>query len=54
VLGSFQYSIQAIWTATQHKLPIVFVVMRNGEAALGAAGPTVIVVPTKPHVAHFG
>jgi benzoylformate decarboxylase len=29
--GSFQYSIQAIWTAAQHRLPIVFVVQRNGE-----------------------
>ncbi|MET0452924.1 MAG: benzoylformate decarboxylase [Mycobacterium sp.] len=29
--GSFQYSIQAIWTAAQHELPIVFVVQRNGE-----------------------
>jgi benzoylformate decarboxylase len=29
--GSFQYSVQAIWTAAQHKLPIVFVVLRNGE-----------------------
>jgi len=29
--GSFQYSIQAIWTAAQHKLPILFVVPRNGE-----------------------
>ena len=28
--GSFQYSIQAIWTAAQHKLPILFVVLRNG------------------------
>jgi len=27
--GSFQYSIQAIWTAAQHDLPIVFVVLRN-------------------------
>lgn len=103
--GSFQYSIQAIWTAAQHHLPIVFVVMRNGEyavlksfallektpnvpgldlpgldvqalatgfgcravtvagteqlvtefnAALGADGPTVIVVPTKPQLAHLG
>lgn len=32
--GSFQYSIQAIWTAAQHKLPIVFVVLRNGEYAI--------------------
>src|SRR6202012_6143718 len=31
--ASFQYSIQAIWTAAQHKLPIVFVVMRNGVDA---------------------
>ncbi|MEU8001945.1 benzoylformate decarboxylase [Catellatospora sp. NPDC049111] len=97
--GSFQYSIQALWTAAQHQLPIVFVAMRNGEysilksfaelehtpgvpgldlpgldiagvargfgcrsvevttteqleseftAALGTAGPTVIVVHTKP------
>ena len=103
--GSFQYSIQAIWTAAQHKLPVVFVVMRNGEysilksfallektpnvpgldlpgldieslaigfglravtvgdteglvnefnAALEADGPTVIVVHTKPQVAHLG
>lgn len=29
--GSFQYSVQAIWTAARHKLPIVFVVLRNGE-----------------------
>ena len=28
--GSFEYSVQAIWTAGQHKLPIVFVVFRNG------------------------
>ncbi|WP_319431726.1 benzoylformate decarboxylase [Mycobacterium sp. RTGN5] len=32
--GSFQYSIQAIWTAAQHKLPIVFVVLRNGAYAI--------------------
>ena len=103
--GSFQYSVQAIWTAAQHKLPIVFVVMRNGEysilksfalleeapgvpgmdlpgldiasmatgfgcralhadttedlaqqftTALTADGPTVIVVPTQPRMAHLG
>ncbi|WP_422743434.1 benzoylformate decarboxylase [Mycobacterium sp. WMMD1722] len=28
--GSFQYSVQAIWTAAQHDLPIIFVVLRNG------------------------
>ncbi|MGA7465315.1 thiamine pyrophosphate-dependent enzyme, partial [Mycobacterium sp.] len=32
--GSFQYSVQAIYTATQHRLPIVFVVMRNGEYSI--------------------
>ena len=32
--GSFQYSVQAIWTAAEHKLPIVFVVMRNGEYSI--------------------
>lgn len=32
--GSFQYSIQSIWTAEQHKLPIVFVVLRNGAYAI--------------------
>lgn len=28
--GSFQYSVQAIWTAAQHNLPVIFVVLRNG------------------------
>jgi benzoylformate decarboxylase len=32
--GSFQYSVQSIWTAAQHKLPIVFVVMRNEEYSI--------------------
>jgi benzoylformate decarboxylase len=32
--GSFQYSVQAIYTATQHRLPVVFVVMRNGEYSI--------------------
>jgi benzoylformate decarboxylase len=32
--GSFQYSVQAIWTAAQHKLPIVYVVFRNGEYSI--------------------
>ncbi|KAA0077397.1 benzoylformate decarboxylase [Mycolicibacterium sp. P9-64] len=32
--GSFQYSIQSIWTAAQHELPIVFVVLRNGAYAI--------------------
>jgi benzoylformate decarboxylase len=103
--GSFQYSVQSIWTAAQHRLPIVFVVMRNEEysilksfallektpnvpgldlpgldiasiatgfgcravnvdtteklaaeftSALTADGPTVIVVRTKPQLAHLG
>ncbi|MFE7313415.1 benzoylformate decarboxylase [Streptomyces sp. NPDC057555] len=32
--GSFQYSVQAIWTAAQHKLPIAYVVMRNNEYSI--------------------
>ncbi|MFF7189950.1 thiamine pyrophosphate-dependent enzyme [Streptomyces sp. NPDC008222] len=32
--GSFQYSVQAIWTAAQHDLPIVYVVMRNQEYSI--------------------
>ncbi|MDH6279908.1 benzoylformate decarboxylase [Prescottella agglutinans] len=103
--GSFQYSVQAIWTAAQHRLPVVFMVLRNAEysilkafallektpgvpgldlpgldiasiaegfgcravnvdtteklsdaftTALEADGPTVIVVPTQPELAHLG
>ena len=29
--GAFQYSVQCLYTAAQHQLPIVFVVVRNGE-----------------------
>ena len=29
--GSFQYSVQSIWTAAQLHLPILIIVMRNGE-----------------------
>jgi len=32
--GSFQYSVQAIWTAAQHELPVVYVVMRNNEYSI--------------------
>ncbi|WP_329579921.1 benzoylformate decarboxylase [Streptomyces sp. NBC_01361] len=32
--GSFQYSVQAIWTAAQHDLPIVYVVMHNHEYSI--------------------
>ncbi|MXP22640.1 benzoylformate decarboxylase [Gordonia sp. HNM0687] len=32
--GSFQYSVQSIWTAAQHRLDILFVVPRNGEYAI--------------------
>src|ERR1700728_2887308 len=32
--GSFQYSVQALWPAAQHKLPIVYVVMRNEEYSI--------------------
>jgi len=29
--GSAQYSIQALWTAVQHKLPVIFVFIRNND-----------------------
>ncbi len=32
--GSAHYSIQALWTAAQHKLPIVFLILRNAEYAI--------------------
>ncbi|MFF3984341.1 benzoylformate decarboxylase [Streptomyces sp. NPDC001797] len=32
--GSFQYSVQSVWTAAQHRLPVVYVVMRNQEYSI--------------------
>ena len=32
--GSSQYSVQALWTAAQHQLPVVYVVMRNEEYSI--------------------
>lgn len=32
--GSLQYSIQSLWTAAQHNLPILIIVLRNGEYAI--------------------
>jgi benzoylformate decarboxylase len=32
--GSFQYSVQSLWTAAQHSLPIAVVVLANGEYAV--------------------
>ena len=32
--GSFQYSLQSIWTAAQLNLPVLFIVLRNGEYAI--------------------
>lgn len=32
--GSMQYSVQALWTAAQHNLPILFVIPCNGEYAI--------------------
>jgi len=29
--GSIQYSIQALWTAAQHSVPVVFIVLCNGD-----------------------
>ncbi len=28
--GAFQYGVQGVWTAVQHRLPVTFVVLRNG------------------------
>jgi benzoylformate decarboxylase len=32
--GSFQYSVQSIWTAARLRLPMLFVIMRNDEYAI--------------------
>jgi benzoylformate decarboxylase len=32
--GSFQYSIQSLWTAVQLRLPLLIVVLRNNEYAI--------------------
>ena len=32
--GSFQYSVQSIWSAVQLRLPMLIVVLRNGEYAI--------------------
>jgi benzoylformate decarboxylase len=32
--GSFQYSVQSLWTAAQLRLPVLSVVLRNGEYAI--------------------
>jgi hypothetical protein len=32
--GSFQYSVQAIWTAAQRRLPVMYVAMRNNEYSI--------------------
>jgi benzoylformate decarboxylase len=32
--GAFHYSVQALWTAAQHQLPVVFVVPVNEEYAI--------------------
>jgi benzoylformate decarboxylase len=32
--GSFQYSLQALWTAAQHRLPVVYVVPVNRQYAI--------------------
>lgn len=29
--GSIQYSIQALWTAVQHNIPVIFLVLRNSD-----------------------
>ncbi len=46
--GSFQYSVQSIWTAAQLRLPILFVVLRNGEYAILKAFAEVEEAPGVP------
>jgi benzoylformate decarboxylase len=29
--GSAQYSIQSLWTAVQHQVPVIFILIRNGD-----------------------
>jgi benzoylformate decarboxylase len=29
--GSIQYSVQALWTAVQHKVPVIVIVLENGD-----------------------
>ena len=52
--GSFQYSIQAIWTAAQHRLPIVFVVMRNEEYSILKAFALLEKTPNVPGLDFLG
>ncbi|MGI5146253.1 thiamine pyrophosphate-binding protein [Plantactinospora sp. CA-294935] len=36
--GSFQFGIQALWTAAHHRIPVTFVVLNNGSySAVGSA-----------------
>ncbi|MGW5382454.1 thiamine pyrophosphate-dependent enzyme [Nocardia sp. NPDC003963] len=66
--GSFQYSVQGLWTAVQHNLSVVYVVMRNHEysilksfadlekelgLALESGTTTVVVVTTRPEKVHL-
>jgi benzoylformate decarboxylase len=46
--GSFQYSVQSIWTAAQLKVPVLFVVLRNGEYAILKAFAEVEDLPGVP------
>lgn len=46
--GSFQYSVQSLWTAVQHKLPLVVVVPSNGEYAILKAFAQVEETPGVP------
>ena len=40
--GSAEYSIQALWTAAQHDLPVVFLILRNGGYAILRAFETFV------------
>ncbi len=46
--GSFQYSVQALWTAAQHRLPIAVIVLRNSEYAILKSFAVVEETPNVP------
>ncbi len=46
--GPFQYFVQALWTAAQHRLPIAVIVLRNSEYAILKSFAVVEETPNVP------
>lgn len=46
--GSFQYSIQGLWTAVQHQLPILFIVPCNAQYSILKAFAVLEETPNVP------